>query len=47
MRDELVRDGAKQKTDAQNKKLEELNARVAQIDAEKLKRDELQRLQDM
>lgn len=43
MRDELLRDGAKQKTDAQNKKLEELNAKVAQMELEKQRRDEMQR----
>ena len=46
MRDELLKEGAKQKTEAQNKKLEELNAKVAQMEAEKQKRDELARLRE-
>ncbi len=35
MREELYKEGAKQKTEVQNRKLEELNAKVAQMEAEK------------
>lgn len=47
MRDELLRDGAKQKSEAQNKRLEELNSKVAQMEAEKQKREEIERLQEL
>jgi hypothetical protein len=35
MRDELYKEGAKQKTEVENRKLDELNAKVAQMEAEK------------
>ncbi len=40
MRDELLKEGQKQKTEAQQRKIDELNARVAQMDLEKQRKDE-------
>ena len=46
MRDELLREESKAKTEGQRQKIEELNARLAALDIVKKEKDEKQRQED-